>query len=34
MAEKYYPREWPEIVDDALRRLTVATEFNEILGCV
>jgi hypothetical protein len=25
MAEKYYPKEWPQIVEDALRRLTNAT---------
>ena len=34
MAEKYYPKEWPQIVEDAVRRLSNATEFNEILGCV
>lgn len=34
MAEKYYPREWPQIVEEALGRLTNASEFHEILGCV
>lgn len=34
MAEKYYPHQWPQIVEEALNRLNTATEFNEILGCV
>lgn len=34
MAEKYYPYEWPQIVDEALSRVTNASEFDEIFGSV
>lgn len=34
LAERYYPKEWPDIVTDSLKILSEATDFNQIMGCV
>ena len=34
LAGRYYPREWPEIVSEALKILSEATDFSQIMGCV
>jgi hypothetical protein len=34
MAEKYYPREWPSIVEDAINIVERSTDLGGLLGAV